>query len=63
MIGEHRSISRDIYRWLDIGTKLLGLALVVGALEVGITSALGLTLAISGVLIGICTVFITEETQ
>ena len=63
MSSERQRISRTNYRWLDIGTKLIGLALIVAGLESGITSALGLTLSVLGVLIGVSTVFITEETQ
>lgn len=53
----------DRVRLLDIGTKLAGLALVSLALEAGIASAIGLTLALAGVAVGVCTVFITEDTQ
>lgn len=52
----------DRYRLFDVGTKLAGLLLVSLALEVGIASATGLVLALAGVAVGVCTVFITEDT-
>lgn len=58
-----RSLPSKKYRWVDIVTKLAGLAFFAGGLETGITSALGLTLAFTGVLLGVSTVFITEDTQ
>jgi hypothetical protein len=48
------------YRTVDAATKLVGVALVAGALEAGIGSAPGLALALAGVALGVCTVFITE---
>ncbi len=63
MISQTLSGSDRAYRWLDVTTKLGGLGLIVGGLETGITSAPGLTLAFTGVLLGVSTVFITEDTQ
>ncbi|MGM0398015.1 MAG: hypothetical protein ACQEQY_03385 [Halobacteriota archaeon] len=51
------------YRFLDAATKLAGVALLVGALELGIASAPGAALAIAGALFGVSTVFVTEETR
>ncbi|MFB6085861.1 MAG: hypothetical protein ABEJ84_03495 [Halodesulfurarchaeum sp.] len=49
------------YRLLDAGTKLGGVALIAVGLETGIESAPGLALALVGVLLGVSTVFITEN--
>ncbi|MFB6152661.1 MAG: hypothetical protein ABEJ27_00270 [Halodesulfurarchaeum sp.] len=49
--------------WIDPLTKLAGVGFVAAALEVGITSAPGLGLALAGGILGVCTVFITEETE
>ncbi|UWG48542.1 Uncharacterized protein HSRCO_2273 [Halanaeroarchaeum sp. HSR-CO] len=51
------------YRFLDVATKLAGVALLVGALELGIASAPGATLALAGAVLGVSTVFVTEETR
>ena len=50
------------YRLLDRATKLAGLGLVAGALEVGISSTPGLALALAGAALGVCTVFVSEDT-
>lgn len=47
------------YRWLDRVTKLLGIGLIAGGLEVGSATPIGAILAVAGVLIGISTVVIT----
>jgi hypothetical protein len=44
-------------------TKLAGVALIGGALETGIVSAPGLALALAGAVLGVSTVFVTEETR
>ncbi|MFB6266071.1 MAG: hypothetical protein ABEI31_00310 [Halodesulfurarchaeum sp.] len=49
--------------WIDPLTKLAGVVLVAAALEIGIGSAPGLGLALAGGFLGVCTVFITEETE
>lgn len=49
------------YRFVDAGTKLAGLALLVGALELGIASAPGAALALAGAALGVSTVFVMEE--
>ena len=49
------------YRLLDRATKLAGLALLAGALEVGIASTPGLALALAGAALGVCTVFVSED--
>ncbi len=58
-----RSVSKRRYRWLDIGTKLGGMGLLAAGLHVGITSALGVALALAGVVLGVSTVFVTEDTS
>ena len=55
------SIGRRQYRWLDVGTKLGGIALIAVGLETGIVSAPGLVFALAGVLLGVSTVFITHS--
>lgn len=57
------TLSKGRYRWLDIGTKLGGVALFAAGLEAGIISAPGLALVFAGALLGVSTVFITEETS
>jgi hypothetical protein len=51
------------YRIVDMVTKLAGVALIGGALETGIVSAPGLALALAGAVLGVSTVFVTEETR
>lgn len=51
------------YRIVDVVTKLIGVVLIVAALETGIASAPGLALALVGALLGVSTVFVTEETR
>ena len=63
MSSTKRSLPSGTYRWVDITTKLGGLVLVAGGLEAGITSALGVALAFAGVLLGVSTVFITQNTN
>jgi hypothetical protein len=46
------------YRWLDRGTKLVGVALVAAGLEVGGGTTGGLILASLGVAFGLATVCI-----
>lgn len=55
------SISRRTYRRLDTGSKLLGLALVAVALEIGGDSPTGLALAVVGAMCATATVFINNE--
>ena len=47
------------YRWLDRVTKLLGIGLIAGGLDVGGGTPTGILLAAAGVLIGLSTVVIT----
>ncbi|TQQ80099.1 hypothetical protein [Halonotius roseus] len=47
------------YRWLDHVTKLLGIGLIAGGLDVGGGTPTGILLAAAGVLIGLSTVVIT----
>ncbi len=49
------------HRLFDVGTKLAGLVLLVAAQEIGIASIAGITLAIAGVAVGVCTVFFGSE--
>jgi hypothetical protein len=49
------------YRAVDAATKLAGVALVAGGLELGIGSTAGGALAFAGVALGVCTVFFTER--
>ncbi|MBS3761170.1 hypothetical protein [Halodesulfurarchaeum sp.] len=63
MTVETPAVSKRQYRWLDIGTKLGGVALFAAGLEAGIISAPGLLLVFTGALLGVSTVFITEETS
>ncbi|MFB6134415.1 MAG: hypothetical protein ABEJ55_05455 [Halanaeroarchaeum sp.] len=53
--------SASSYRLVDAATKLAGVALLVGALELGIASAPGVALALVGAALGVSTVFVTEE--
>jgi len=55
------SRSRRRYRVLDTTTKLLGLALVAGGLEVGGSTPTGLALAVAGVASATLTVFLSHE--
>jgi hypothetical protein len=57
------TVSRRLgrHRLLDTASKLLGLALLSGALEVGIASAPGAVLAIAGIAAGVSTVFVSED--
>ena len=57
------ALSGRTYRIVDVVTKLVGLALIAGALETGIVSAPGQALAFVGALLGVSTVFVTEETR
>lgn len=47
------------YRWLDRGTKLLGVVLVAGGLAVGGHTVAGVALAAVGTGLGLLTVFVT----
>lgn len=49
------------YRWLDRGTKLLGVALIAVGLEVGGDTVAGIALAALGVVLGLTTVIIDHE--
>lgn len=57
------ALSTESYRYVDVGSKLLGVALVAGALETGIASAPGIALAFAGAVSGVSTVFLTEELE
>lgn len=56
-------LSRRAYRLLDAATKLGGVGLLALALDVGIVSAPGAALVLAGVLLGVCTVFVTKDRQ
>ena len=56
-------LSRRTHRYVDAFSKLLGVGLLAGGLELGITSAPGAALALLGTLLGVITVFLTENTQ
>jgi hypothetical protein len=56
------ALSGRSYRLVDATTKLVGVGLLTGALEVGITSTPGVALALAGALLGVSTVFVTEDT-
>ncbi|MFB6162269.1 MAG: hypothetical protein ABEJ86_02355 [Halococcoides sp.] len=56
-----QTVSNRTYRRLDTASKLLGLALVAGALHVGLMSPFGLALAASGTVLATATVFIDHE--
>jgi len=61
-MSEHRSaLSGPTYRRLDTASKLGGLALVAGALEVGPTTAAGVTLVVIGATFATATVFIDNS--
>ncbi|WP_435345886.1 hypothetical protein [Haloarchaeobius sp. HRN-SO-5] len=49
------------YRWLDRATKLAGIALIAGGLEVGGDTAIGIALAALGVAVGLATVLIDKQ--
>lgn len=49
------------YRWLDRVTKLVGVGLIAGGLEVGGSTAPGVALAAAGVCIGLITVLLRSE--
>lgn len=55
--------SGQTYRIVDTVTKLLGVGLLAAALELGIVSASGMTLALAGGILGVSTVFVSEDTQ
>lgn len=56
--GRRLELTPRRYRWLDRGSKLAGLGLIVAGLEVGGGTVTGLVLAALGVAIGVVTVFI-----
>lgn len=49
------------FRLVDAGTKLAGVGLLAGALEVGIASTPGLVLALAGIAVGVSTAFVSED--
>jgi hypothetical protein len=55
------AVSARRYRWLDRGTKLTGVALIAGGLEVGGSTPTGIVLAMLGVAIGVSTVIIDKQ--
>jgi hypothetical protein len=59
--GVKVELSRRQYRWLDRGTKLLGVALIAVGLEVGGNTVAGVALAAVGVVLGLTTVIIDHE--
>ena len=56
-----RSLPERQYRRLDVLSKLVGLAAIAVAIDLGIVSAPGLALAMAGLLVGVSTVFATES--
>ena len=54
------SLTSRRYRFLDVVSKLAGVGLLAGGLELGITSAPGIAIAGLGVIIGVSTVFISR---
>jgi hydrogenase maturation factor HypE len=56
-LGDFDPTARQ-YRWLDRTTKLVGVCLVAGGLEVGGDTVLGIALATVGVAFGLTTVLI-----
>ena len=56
-----RTLPDRRYRWLDRVTKLLGVCLVAGGLEVGGGTPAGLALAAVGVCIGLLTTVFRSE--
>lgn len=54
-------LSSRAYRWLDRATKLAGVALVAGGLEVGGSTTAGLALAITGAVLATITIFIDNS--
>ena len=56
-------LSGRTYRLVDAATKLVGVGLLAGALEVGIVSTPGVALALAGALLGVSTVFVSDDTQ
>lgn len=61
MSGAHSmTLTARQYRWLDRLTKLAGLGLVALGLDAGGTTATGVLLAVTGVLIGTSTVVMTN---
>ncbi|WP_135661935.1 hypothetical protein [Halorhabdus rudnickae] len=61
-MSEHlQALSGRTYRRVDTASKLLGLALVAAALEVGPTSTAGLALVVIGVTLATATVFIDNQ--
>ncbi|MFB6114190.1 MAG: hypothetical protein ABEJ58_08850 [Halodesulfurarchaeum sp.] len=57
------AVSGRARRFLDATTKLTGVLLLAVAFEVGIVSTAGVSLALAGTLLGVCTVFVTEDIQ
>lgn len=55
------TLSARRYRWLDRVTKLVGVGLVAGGLEVGGGTAAGIALAAGGVCIGLLTTVLRSE--
>ena len=55
------TLSARRYRWLDRATKLAGVGLVAGGLEVGGGTAAGIALAAAGVAIGLATTVLETE--
>jgi len=56
-------LTHRTYRLVDTATKLVGVGLFAGALDLGIASTPGAILALAGVALGVSTVFITEHTS
>jgi hypothetical protein len=55
------TLSPRRYRWLDRVTKLAGVGLIAGGLEVGGGTAAGIALAAAGVCIGLVTTVLGSE--
>jgi hypothetical protein len=54
-------MSGKTYRRMDTASKLVGLALVAAALEVGPLTAAGLGLVVAGIAFGTITVFVNTH--
>lgn len=63
MIDAVTPLTTRQYRWLDRTTKLLGVALIAGGLDVGGATPTGIALATGGVALGLCTVVLSQTEQ
>jgi hypothetical protein len=61
MTDQRPTVDGRTYRFLDYATKFAALALVVAGLEIGGATPLGLILGVSGVVLGLITIFIGKR--